>query len=122
MQRVVARFVAADARCLHLNRGVVDAEAMRELAVLLRDDGDLASGMKTQVQSAEQALSAVFQQFVGENSQLFRMLDPSGENKLLTTMQSTIDGVIQAQNASILDQFSTIPNPAPRRAGASVIK
>jgi hypothetical protein len=73
---------------------------------LVRDDGDLASVMKSQVQSAEQALAAVFQQFIGENSQLFRMLDPSGENKLLTTMQTTIDGVIQAQNASILDQFS----------------
>jgi hypothetical protein len=56
---------------------------------LVRDDGDLANVM-----------------FIGENSQLFRMLDPSGENKLLTTMQKTIDGVIQAQNASILDQFS----------------
>jgi hypothetical protein len=73
---------------------------------LVRDDGDLANVMKTQVQSAELALAAVFQQFVGENSQLFRMLDPSGDNKLLTTMQTTIDGVIQAQNASILDQFS----------------
>jgi hypothetical protein len=73
---------------------------------LVRDDGDLAAVMKSQVQSAEQALTGLFQQFAGENSQLFRMLDPSGENKLLSTMQTTIDGVIQAQNASILNQFS----------------
>ncbi|HSV44467.1 MAG TPA: hypothetical protein VLJ58_01645 [Ramlibacter sp.] len=73
---------------------------------LVRDDGDIANVMKVQVQAAQLALSSVFQNFIGENSQLFQMLDPSGENKLLATMEKTIDGVIQAQNASILGQFS----------------
>ncbi len=73
---------------------------------LVRDDGDLAGVMKGQVANAQVSLTNMFQQFVGENSQLFQMLDPSGDNKLLQTMEKTIDGVIQTQNASILQQFS----------------
>lgn len=73
---------------------------------LVRDDGDLAGVMKGQVANAQLSLTNLFQQFVGENSQLFQMLDPSGDNKLLQTMEKTIDGVIQTQNASILQQFS----------------
>ena len=73
---------------------------------LVRDDGDLAGVMKGQVANAQVSLTNLFQQFVGENSQLFQMLDPSGDNKLLQTMEKTIDGVIQTQNASILQQFS----------------
>jgi hypothetical protein len=72
----------------------------------VHSDGDLANVMKVQVQSAEQSLSKVFEQFIGENSQLLKVLDPSGENQLVQTMQRTLDGVIQSQNASILQQFS----------------
>lgn len=73
---------------------------------LVHADGDLANVMKLQVQSAEQNLSKVFEQFIGENSQLLKVLDPSGENQLVQTMQRTLDGVIQSQNAAILQQFS----------------
>lgn len=73
---------------------------------LIRHDGDLAQVMRGQVQVAEQSLGKLFEQFVGDNSSLFRMLDPSGENQLVQTMQKTLDGVIQAQNLSILQQFS----------------
>lgn len=73
---------------------------------LVHDDGDLAEVMKGQMANAQLSLTNLFQQFVGENSQLFQMLDPSGDNKLLQTMEKTIDGVIQTQNASILQQFS----------------
>lgn len=73
---------------------------------LVKADGDLANVMRLQVQSAEQSLSKVFEQFIGENSQLIRVLDPSGENQLVTTLQRTLDTVVQAQNASILGQFS----------------
>lgn len=73
---------------------------------LVHSDGDLANIMKIQVQSAEQSLGKVFEQFIGENSQLLKVLDPSGENQLVQTMQRTLDSVIQAQNAAILQQFS----------------
>ena len=73
---------------------------------LIRHDGDLAQVMRGQVQVAEQSLGKLFEQFVGDNSSLFRMLDPSGDNQLVATMQKTLDGVIQAQNLSILQQFS----------------
>jgi hypothetical protein len=73
---------------------------------LVNADGDLANIMKSQVQSAEQSLTKVFEQFIGENSQLLKVLDPTGDNQLVLTMQRTLDGVIQSQNASILQQFS----------------
>jgi hypothetical protein len=73
---------------------------------LVKADGDLATVMKQQVQSAEQSLSKVFEQFIGENSQLIKVLDPSGENQLVTTLQRTLDAVVQTQNVSILSQFS----------------
>ena len=73
---------------------------------LVHADGDLANVMRLQVQSAEQNLARVFEQFIGENSQLLKVLDPSGENQLVQTMQRTLDSVIQAQNAAILQQFS----------------
>lgn len=73
---------------------------------LTRADGDLANVVRTQVRDAEQSLSKVFEQFVGENSQLLRMLDPTGDNQLVGTLQRTLDGVVQAQNLAILSQFS----------------
>ncbi len=46
---------------------------------LTRADGDLATVVSQQVKDAEGSLSKVFDQFVGENSQLLKMLDPSGD-------------------------------------------
>jgi hypothetical protein len=73
---------------------------------LVKDDGDLAGLIRGQVQQAEVTLKTVFQEFIGENSHLLKVLDPSGENQLVVTMQRTLDGVMQAQNLSILQQFS----------------
>jgi hypothetical protein len=73
---------------------------------LTKSDGELATVVRSQVTEAQTSLSKVFEQFVGENSQLFRMLDPSGDNHLVATLQRSLDGVVQAQNAAILGQFS----------------
>lgn len=73
---------------------------------LVKSDGDLATVVKLQVQTAEQSLTKVFEQFIGDNSQLIKVLDPSGDNQLVGTLQRTLDGVVQAQNAAILNQFS----------------
>lgn len=73
---------------------------------LTHADGDLAAVIRQQVKEAEGNLSRVFDQFIGENSQLIKSLDPSDENQLILTMQRTLDGVVQAQNAAILNQFS----------------
>ncbi|AEG91228.1 hypothetical protein [Ramlibacter tataouinensis] len=73
---------------------------------LTKADGELATVVRQQVKDAEQSLSRVFDQFIGENSQLLKALDPSGDNQLIANLQRTLDGVVQAQNASILHQFS----------------
>lgn len=73
---------------------------------LTKDDGELAMVVHRQVNEAQGVLSKVFEQFVGENSQLLRMLDPAGDNQLVTTLRNTLDTAVQAQNAAILAQFS----------------
>lgn len=79
---------------------------MERVDRLTRQDGELSGVVKQQVREAELSLAKVFEQFVGENSQLLQALDPSGENKLVQQFQQTLDGVVKAQNAAILDQFS----------------
>lgn len=73
---------------------------------LVKADGELVTVMRGEVTTAEAALGKVFNQFIGENSDLLKLLDPSGENQLVATMQRTLDGVVQAQNLAILSQFS----------------
>lgn len=73
---------------------------------LTHDEGELATVVRRQVVEAQGSLSKVFEQFVGENSQLLKMLDPEGDNKLLQAMRATLDGAVQAQNEAILAQFS----------------
>ena len=73
---------------------------------LTKSDGELATVVRQQVKEAEQTLHKVFEQFVGENSDLLKALDPSGDNQLVAQLQKTLDAVVQAQNAGILNQFS----------------
>lgn len=73
---------------------------------LTKPDGDLAIVIRQQVQEAQSQLSNVFEQFIGENSQLFRMLDPTGENELLASLRQTLDAAVEAQNKAIIGQFS----------------
>jgi len=73
---------------------------------LTRPDGDLATVVTQQVKDAQQNLGKVFEQFIGENSELMRVLDPSGENELVATLQRTLDTAVRAQNDTILQQFS----------------
>src|SRR5690606_4605618 len=42
----------------------------------------------------------------GDNSQLIKVLDPTGDNQLVQTLQRTLGDVVQAQNTAILHQFS----------------
>lgn len=79
---------------------------MERVHRLTKADGDLATVVRQQVQDAQVNLGKVFEQFVGENSQLLRMLDPSGDNHLVAALQRTLDGAVAAQNQAILGQFS----------------
>ncbi|TFZ01284.1 hypothetical protein [Ramlibacter rhizophilus] len=73
---------------------------------LTRADGELATVVRQQVKDAEQSLNRVFEQFIGENSQLLKALDPGGDNQLVAGLQRTLDAVVQSQNGAILSQFS----------------
>jgi len=79
---------------------------MDRLHRLTKADGDLATVVRQQVEEGKTGLSRVFEQFIGENSQLFRMLDPSGDNQLVASLQRTLGAVVEDQNKAILSQFS----------------
>jgi hypothetical protein len=83
-----------------------DGAFASRLERLVKADGELATVVKMQVTSAEQSLSKVFEQFIGENSQLLKVLDPSGDNQLVATLRGTLDEIVREQNRSILTQFS----------------
>jgi hypothetical protein len=73
---------------------------------LTKADGELATVVKVQVGEAQATLARVFEQFIGENSQLFKMLDPAGDNELVVALRRALDTVVQSQNEAILGQFS----------------
>ena len=79
---------------------------MERVHRLTKPDGELSSVVRQQVHDAETNLTKVFEQFIGENSQLFRMLDPGSGNQLVASLERTLGGVVQAQNEAILNQFS----------------
>lgn len=79
---------------------------MERVHRLTKADGDLATIVRQQVQEAQSNLSKLFERFIGENSQLFRLLDATGENQLVASLQRTLDGVVRTQNHVILGQFS----------------
>lgn len=73
---------------------------------LTKADGDLVAVMRQQTNEAQAGFAKVLELFVGENSQLLRMLDPSGENQLVSALHGTLAEIVQAQNQAILGQFS----------------
>lgn len=73
---------------------------------LTRADGELATVMQQQVQAGESRLKELFERFIGENSQILKLLDPSEENHLVKALESTLAGAVTEQNQAILSQFS----------------
>jgi hypothetical protein len=73
---------------------------------LTKADGELATVVRQQVNDAQATLAKVFEQFVGENSTLLRLLDPGGDNQLVGALRRSLDAAVQAQNDAMLAQFS----------------
>jgi hypothetical protein len=69
-------------------------------------DGDLAMLMQQQTRDAEAGLTKLFEKFIGENSQLLQLLDPSEENRLVQALNGTLATAIARQNEAILSQFN----------------
>ena len=69
-------------------------------------DSQLATVMQQQVQAGESRLKELFEGFIGENSQILKLLDPSEENHLVKALESTLAGAVTEQNQAILSQFS----------------
>lgn len=77
---------------------------------LVKDDGELVSVIQGQVISVQRELTQTFERFIGENSEFLALLAPTESNQLLAAMRNTVNGVMQAEKAAILEQFS-LDNP-----------
>lgn len=73
---------------------------------LTRSDGDLSVVMRQQVTDAHGHLTRLFDTFIGENSQIVRLLDPAGGNQFVDVLKRTLDEVVAAQNVAMQRQFS----------------
>lgn len=79
---------------------------MERVARLVKDDGELATVIKHQVESVQARLVQTFEQFVGQSSPLLTLLGPGESNALLAAMKDTVDRVLKAESAAIQQQFS----------------
>lgn len=73
---------------------------------LTRADGELSVVMRQQVADAHGHLTRLFDGFIGDNSQIVRLLDPTGENQLVDALRRTLDEVVATQHATMSRQFS----------------
>ena len=73
---------------------------------LTKSDGELSTLMRQQVVDAQGHLTRLFEGFVGENSALVKMLDPTGDNQLIEVLRTTLDRVVIEQNAAMSRHFS----------------
>ena len=83
-----------------------DGLFMERVDRLTRSDGELSAVMRQQVVDAQGHLTRTFDTFIGENSQLVRLLDPSGDNHLVDVLKQTLDAVVTTQNTTMARHFS----------------
>lgn len=73
---------------------------------LTRADGELTIVMRQQVTDAHGHLTRLFNGFIGDNSRLVKLLDPTGENHLVEALRQTLDQVVATQSIAMTRQFN----------------
>ena len=73
---------------------------------LLRQDGELASLIGGQVAAARQSLDTLFQQHLGDDSELRRLLSPEQGNEFLGALQAQMTVALQRQGETITGEFT----------------
>lgn len=73
---------------------------------LVRQDGELASLISSQVETARQALDTLFARHLGEDSDLRRLLSPEEGNELIEAMRGQVTQALQRQSDAITGEFT----------------
>lgn len=73
---------------------------------LLRQDGELASVIASQVEAARRSFDTLFAQHLGEGSELRRLLSPEEGNELVEAMRSQVAQALQRQSDVITAEFT----------------
>ena len=83
---------------------------------LLRNDGELATVVQSQVQAARGSLEELFETHLGKESAIHALLSPNDGNAFMEALRGQITGSLQAQEQLILGEFSLDrPESALRR-------
>lgn len=73
---------------------------------LLRQDGELAGLIGGQVEAARRSLDALFQQHLGDDSELRRLLSPEQGNEFMAALHAQIAQALQRQSEAITSEFT----------------
>lgn len=79
---------------------------MDRMQRLVSNDGEIATVIQDQLRQAQSGLEVTFEKFVGENSEFFKVMSPDESNVLIAAMRKSVDGLLQAERAVIVGQFS----------------
>lgn len=73
---------------------------------LLRQDGELATVIGGQVDAARKSLDVLFEQHLGEDSELRRLLSPEEGNELMKALRAQMTQALQRQSEAITAEFT----------------
>jgi len=73
---------------------------------LIKQDGELEQLLHRQIGSNGSELAATLAAHIGENSPLMKLINPEESDGLVSSIHSTIEGVLRTQSERILSEFS----------------
>lgn len=83
-----------------------DGRFEERVRALVKDDGELATVIRQQVEGSDSALARTLATHVGETSPLLRQLDPANAQGLVGNVQRLVEDALGAQRKVILGEFS----------------
>jgi hypothetical protein len=73
---------------------------------LIKQDGELEQLLHRQIGANGSALAATLAAHIGENSPLMKLINPEESDGLVSSIRSTIEGVLNTESQRILNEFS----------------
>ena len=73
---------------------------------LIKKDGELEQALRGQIGSEGSELVRTLASFIGPNSVLMKTLDPADSQGLVSTLQRSVEGVLETQRNLVLEEFS----------------
>ncbi|QDU59010.1 hypothetical protein Pan181_52510 [Aeoliella mucimassa] len=83
-----------------------DGRFNERVSRLVKEDGELATLMRQQIDGENSSLARTLMTHVGSESPLMKMLDPAQSEGLLSALQQAVEGQLTKQSEQVLREFS----------------